>query len=459
MKRNSSKPPTYWLRMRWITRKIWVVFAWLSFAVMNEAVSDAIGDIQSKAVNAYFAKQFNECKQLLESIIEDDAQNMSLRKLLVECAWGSGDIETVVDEGESFLRVADDNFIRLMVARAYEFSGDHQKAYASYQRIENNPQGGYVEDTVEPIQRINGILLWQDQIGRPLQGFHGQFLTRYVHNDNIASAVDSGSEPPSDTAASGFNYDGTLSFEDHFFGRFNWGVSARGLVNFWTGSADQLDQQQIGGNVHVGVLGDRWHARMAYKNETNIFDGQFSRIRNGGELQLNYAIVPFAWYSSLSTGVFFDDFKGNRDANATVYETSVDNTVYDYCESCQKWGHYYGAYTYRRNQAISIFGYDSHIATLSWFRPTEFWALDLNITGSFERRVYDEPNPSDRRDNIIFLHVGVTKAWEPPELLPMDIDGDSIVTEISFQYYRTSSSVDFFDKIERIINVGIQYHF
>ena len=429
-------------------------------------VDSGLNEMIGEAVRAYHEERYAEAADLLELIVEQVPYDANLVKLLVNSAYWAGDADRTIEAGEHFLSFASDNEVRLKTADMYQSKGNIVRASELYEEMLRFPDEGLIDEAKGRFLRLATVEYggnFRDRTfflyERPVEGLRGYFRADYRYNDNIAASVDPGSTPPEDTAASGFTYDLNLRYDKWLSERYYAGAWTRPYAVFWTGSADDLDWQRIENDLHFGAVGDRWNLVLAYRNIIDYFDFELTRVRHGAEARINYWLFPNTWHASIAGGVAHDDFKAVREANATVYQGIIANTVYDYLDAVGAYSYYYFGYAYTRNQAKSIFSYDGHLGAAEWYLPTPFWNTAVKLGGVFEHRRYDEPNPINRRDNIARAYLILIKFWELPDWLRSIRRGGRFSTELSFEYEKTSSTVDLFDKDERFVSVAARYDF
>lgn len=342
------------------------------------------------------------------------------------------------------------NEIELRISDQYRQSGDMSKARDFAKNVLANPAGGL---SLEAEERLNSL------DSRPKKGFHGYISSGFEYNSNVASSIDPGNIEPTNTSGYGSQSRILIGYQGHIAEDYYWDVWGEALPTFWKGAAEDLDWQQYNTGLLTGVSGDLWDLSLAYKFSSDIFDSRLNRIRHGAEATSKFWLIPKHWQTFLTVGVFFDEFRLLKEADATYIEVSLQNYIPFYLEQANAYGYVYGGYTYLDNDASTIFEYYGHRVNLALFIPTSFWSIGIQTGGWLERRNYDQPNPVNRRDTIGMAYLEIVKEWALPNMLEIEDWSESIQTKIGYNYIETQSSVKIFNKIEHVFRFTISYHF
>ncbi len=409
--------------VRYITWLI-VVFGLKGICEAESNLTEPLEQFTVPAVKAYLQKNYEEALQCLDKALLVAPDDKNVAKLRAE--------------------------ILLIMAQRLIQSGEKAQAQTYIQKVINSPDNELVRDA----QALNYSI---DK--RPLEGLHGYLSSAFEYDTNVASLISQGNTlPPTNQPGFGSRSGGLMGYQGHLSDDYYWDVWGEAMSLFWKGDAQNLDFQQYTSGVLLGKATDRWDLSLAYKFSADVFDDNLNRLRHGAQSLAKLWVVPNHWQTWLSAGLYSDDFK-TINGDATYLEASLQNYIPFYLEGLSDYGYVFGGYTFTDNNAHSVFGYKSHRAGLSFAIPTAFWSLSLQIGGLVEKRIYNQPNPSDRHDTIGIAYTELVKSWKLPAAIASNRLNNNFQTKIGYTYVETQSTVAYFDKTEHIAKFTLLYQF
>lgn len=305
---------------------------------------------------------------------------------------------------------------------------------------------------------------------RPEQGLRGFISSGFEYNTNVRSSVAPGNTAPTDTPGYGNRSNLLVGYQKHVGRDFYWDVWGQASSMLWSGKADKFDDWSFSSGLSVGAARERWDVSFSYKFSSSYFADQLFLIRQGGESNLKYWVIPNKWQAWFTTGVFVDDFKASlAKADALQTNVSFNNYIPILFKPFNRYGYLFGGYTFINNHvptdldnigASTNFGYSGHRTNLMLYIPTPFQTVGIQMGGQVETRHYDRLDSLTRRDTVYLAFAEVVKDWKLPDMkITRQLGGDILQTKIAYNYFEIQSNNDLFDMKQHVGRITLSYNF
>ncbi len=402
-------------------------------------------------------EKFSQAQQNFQDALAIQPENMDAKKLLCLSAFQAQDYPTAIRSGESYLKNTPDQDLQFIVARAYELTPNQDQAISLYQTIASTEGHPHQQSAVNLLAAL-AVNSTEPQpsgsafLPRP-KGVSGFAAVSFESDDNVATA-----QPPNTTTSSELRDEKfintlALNYDFPFLSRFFVGVGGLGVYNFNDTETKDFEFALYRGDVHLGMVGRRWSWKVAYEHDYLEFDHVRNTVSDRGATTFLW-LIPNRYVFFFMGSVSLDQFPAIPLQDATKWSALFNNMVYT---NFIRQGSYLSLkYNHVTNSTDvpTTYSYNSNTYGAGYYFPFPWWTTYIKADVNYERRPYDLPDPTFRRDETWSHSATLGKTF---------IIGKSWLQDINLEiYYRrndTDSTVTAYNRIQDIWGTSFSLSF
>lgn len=426
-----------------IRKKIKVLFWWAAYSLtlsgfvfpplicaqaLPSEASDPSSDVRVQrplilGVVAFNQERYQDAIMQFKKALAVSPGNVEALNYLLVAAFKINEHSTAVEAGEGLVKAGvNTNYVLFILAKSYREVGNEDKAQEYFQVLAGS-EGDPYQDSAEFALAETGFNY------RP-KGFRGTLIGAYEHDTNVASSPAASSVTGTSVEADRAIATLLLEYNHRIGERWYVGGSLLGFANFYKDDlAKPFENALARFDAHAGLVGKGWDVRLMAEHEVTTLDNRKFVESDRVTLAYNQRIAK-NYRATLQASAARDKFTGNPAQDADNYNYEWRNLFL--LPFIKEGASLALDYKYQDNKAGSVFGFDAHSGRVAIFSPFA-QTFYFELASRYESRDYDQPNPTERSDDIYENSIRFGKVWNK-----------NLRNELYFRKIKNNSTVNTF---------------